>query len=98
MSHCAASPWSQVGHLGDFVHGTRDKDHHELGQGASELEYRIERLTLPSELVVDPFCGDGAVPVACIVTNRRFISTEIDAGVAAAAARARCAEYRKMAR
>ncbi len=82
-------PW-----FGDFVHGTRDKDHHALGQGASELEYLIERFTLPGQLVCDPFCGGGAVPVACVTTKRRYVATEVDPGVAAAA-RARIAGYRK---
>lgn len=80
--------------FGDLVHGNRDKDHHELGQGANELEYWIERLTLPNQLVVDPCCGGAAVPVACLATNRRYVSTEIDPGVAAAA-RARIVGYRK---
>jgi hypothetical protein len=78
----------------DFVQGNRDKDHHDWGQGVDGLKYFLERFTSPDELVVDPFCGGGPVPVACIATGRRYIATEIDPGVAAAA-RARVARFQK---
>jgi len=29
-------------------------------------------------VVLDPFCGSGTVPIACIRTNRHFIGTEIE--------------------
>lgn len=41
----------------------------------------IERLVLASssegDLVFDPFCGSGTVPVVCLELNRRFIGCEI---------------------
>jgi hypothetical protein len=80
--------------LTDLILGTRDKEHHWMGQGAEEFRYFIERLTEPEQLCVDPFCGGGTVPEACVATNRRFIGTELDPGVAAAA-RARIAAFRK---
>ncbi|GAG07985.1 unnamed protein product, partial [marine sediment metagenome] len=71
--------------------GGRDKQHHEWGQDAQEAMYWIEHLTAPGELVVDPFCGGGTIPVACKLTRRRWLATEIDEGNAAVA-RKRLAE------
>lgn len=34
--------------------------------------------SLPGQLVLDPFAGAGAVPVACAETGRQFIGCEID--------------------
>ena len=65
-----------------------------MGQGLEQFQYFVERLTEPGQLVVDPFCGGGTVPVACIATGRRFVATEIDPGVAAAA-RARVVRFQK---
>jgi len=62
-------------HLED---GGRDKEHHDWGQDQSEVEYLIEKLTSPGELVVDPFCGGGSVPAAAKKMGRRWIATEID--------------------
>ncbi len=64
------------------------------GQGVDQVRYFIEKLTEPGQLVVAPFCGDGAVPEACVATERNYIATEDDPGVAAAA-RARVAAFRK---
>ncbi len=81
----AAEP---CGWLKDVQAGSgRDKDHHEWGQSVGEAQYWIERMTLPGGLVVDPFCGGGTVPVACKLSGRRWIASEIDAGVAAEARR-----------
>jgi 16S rRNA G966 N2-methylase RsmD len=63
----------------DFQQGTgRDKRFHEWGQNAKEAAYWIDKLTKPGALVVDPFCGGGAIPAACKATGRRWIATEID--------------------
>jgi DNA methylase len=78
----------------DLIPGERDKLHHSWGQGLKQLQYLVEHLSEPGQLVVDPFVGGGTVPVACVSTGRRYIATEIDPGVAAAA-RARVAEFRK---
>ena len=79
----------------DFILGTYDKKHHWMGQGVEQFQYFVERLTEPGGLVVDPFVGGGTVPVACIATGRRYIGTELDPGVAAAA-RARVTEFRRV--
>src|ERR1017187_5481918 len=80
--------------LTDMILGKRDKEHHWMGQGVEQFRYFVERLTEPGGLVVDPFCGGGTVPVACVATGRRYIATEKDRGTAAAA-RARIVGYRK---
>jgi hypothetical protein len=78
----------------DLISGVRDKEHHSWGQGVRQFQYLIENLTEPGQLLVEPFCGGGTVPEACIMTGRRYIATELDPGVAAAA-RARVAAFRK---
>jgi DNA modification methylase len=57
--------------------GGRDKEHHDWRQDQSKVEYLIDKLTQPGELVVDPFCGGGAVPAAAKRAGRRWIATEI---------------------
>lgn len=74
--------------------GGADKDHHKWGQASNEFEYWIDRLTLPGSLVVDPFCGGGAVPEACVAMHRQYVATELDPAVAAAA-RARVVKFQK---
>lgn len=70
----------------DFIDGGgRDKKYHAWGQDAQEATYWIERLTLPGALIVDPFCGGGAIPVACKATGRRWIASEVDENTAAIA-------------
>jgi hypothetical protein len=71
--------------------GGRDKQHHDWGQDESEVEYLIQRLTEPGQLVVDPFCGGGTIPAACKLLGRRWLATEIDRATALVA-RKRLAE------
>jgi hypothetical protein len=69
-----AAEWVQ-----DFIDGGgRDKTYHDWGQDANEATYWIEKLTDPGALVCDPFVGGGAIPVACYLTKRRWVGTEID--------------------
>jgi site-specific DNA-methyltransferase (adenine-specific) len=65
--------------------GGRDKAYHEWGQDAAEATYWIEKLSPPGGLVVDPFCGGGAIPAACKATGRRWIATELNPEHAATA-------------
>ncbi|MCZ2153415.1 MAG: hypothetical protein LC114_05875 [Bryobacterales bacterium] len=78
----------------DLIPGERDKNHHKWGQGLRQVQYLVEHLSKPGQLVVDPFCGGSTVPVVCVATGRRYVATELDLGVAAAA-RARVAEFVK---
>ena len=58
--------------------GGRDKKYHDWGQDESEAEYVINRLTRAGDLIVDPFCGGGAIPAACKSLGRRWLAAEID--------------------
>jgi hypothetical protein len=71
--------------------GGRDKQHHHWGQDESEVQYLIQRLTEPGQLVVDPFAGGGTIPAACKLLGRRWLATEIDRATALVA-RKRLAE------
>ncbi len=62
-----------------------DKRFHKLGQNVQEAAYWIEMLTPVNGLVVDPFCGAGTIPLACKLTNRRWLATDIDEKAAALA-------------
>jgi 16S rRNA G966 N2-methylase RsmD len=62
----------------DVVTGAREKSHHDWQQAVSEASYFIDLLTQPDDLVVDPFCGGGTTPVACIQSGRKWASFEID--------------------
>lgn len=65
--------------------GGREKDTHDWQQAECEFAYLIRKLTLPGDLIVDPFCGAGTVPAACKRMNRRWVATELDAATAVAA-------------
>lgn len=62
----------------DVVTGAREKSHHDWQQAVSEARHFIDLLTQPDDLVVDPFCGGGTTPVACIKSGRKWASFEID--------------------
>ena len=69
--------------LSDLLEGGgRDKAHHDWGQDESEVEYLIQRLTEPGQLVVDPFCGGGTIPAACKTLGRKWLATERDRNTA----------------
>ncbi len=93
----AKPPVKKVVHrwFADLVEcGRDDKNHHKWGKSVDEVRHLLEVFTQPGQLVVDGFVGGGATPIACEALKRRFIGTELDSGVAAAA-RARVAEFRK---
>lgn len=46
------------------------------------LRALIELTTLPTQTVLDPFCGSGSVLVAAKATNRRYLGFEIDRAAA----------------
>jgi hypothetical protein len=63
--------------------GGREKDLHEWQQDLFSAKYLVEKLTSPGDLIVDPFCGAGTIPLACKILGRKWIATEIDADTAA---------------
>lgn len=62
----------------DVVTGAREKSHHEWQQAVSEACYFIDLLTDPDGFVVDPFCGGGTTPTACVQLGRKWAAFEID--------------------
>jgi SAM-dependent methyltransferase len=64
--------------VNDTVTSQREKSHHEWQQAEEEARYFIELLTEEDGFVVDPFCGGGTTPVACINTGRKWAAFEID--------------------
>jgi len=78
--------------LDDLVRSPhRDKTHHPWQQHADPARYYIDALTLPGELVVDPFCGSGTTALAAAALGRRWITYDVDAD-AVAIARSRLKE------
>ncbi len=53
------------------------KEGHPWGQPSSEAEEIIDAFTEPGDVVLDPFCGSGTVPMAAMALGRRTIASEI---------------------
>jgi 16S rRNA G966 N2-methylase RsmD len=64
--------------INDVATGSREKSHHEWQQSEEEARYFIELLTEKDGFVVDPFCGGGTTPAACIALGRKWAAFEID--------------------
>lgn len=64
--------------IADFIESKPSKSHHEWEQGIEEALYYIEHLTVPNELVLDPFCGSGTTCIAARRLGRRYLAFEID--------------------
>lgn len=62
----------------DVTSGGREKDLHEWQQAESEAAYFIEHLSLPGQVVVDPFCGSGTVLSAAKKLGRQYQGIEMD--------------------
>ncbi|MGA2254594.1 MAG: DNA methyltransferase [Thermoguttaceae bacterium] len=77
---------SAAGWITDLLRGDgKDKSVHEHQKTIGDVENYIHRLTVPGDLVVDPYCGSGTVPAACKRLGRKWLATEIQAGTARAA-------------
>jgi 16S rRNA G966 N2-methylase RsmD len=64
--------------VNDVATGSREKSHHEWQQSEAEARYFIDLLTEQDGFVVDPFCGGGTTPVACVGLGRKWAAFEID--------------------
>lgn len=62
-----------------------DKRFHIWGQDERTASYYIDCFSSPEDVVWEPFCGGGTVPVVCKQLERRWLAFEIDAEVAARA-------------
>jgi hypothetical protein len=62
-----------------YTVGCHGKQYHDWEQPLTPWLYWLERLTLPGELIVDPFCGSATVGVALRdIGGRRYIGTDVD--------------------
>ena len=57
-----------------------DKDWHAWGQGAGGVQVPIEHLTVPGELIVDPFAGAAQWGRVANQMGRRWLGADIAAG------------------
>ena len=74
---------STAGWITDYLHSAgREKDSHNWQKTLTDVEYLIEKLTAPGQLIVDPFCGSGTVPAACKKLGRRWLACELDSQTA----------------
>lgn len=69
----------------DIIRIPNKKTKYENGTNMHDTEKPIELMKIlienssnETDLVVDPFFGIGAVPIACALTNRKFYGCEID--------------------
>ena len=54
------------------------KEVHDWAQSTVEADYYIKYLTIPNEIVYDPFLGSGTFGISAIKQKRQFIGVEID--------------------
>lgn len=66
--------------MGDVVKSdANDKRFHHWGQSESGMAGLIERVSLPGDTVLDPFCGGGTTGAVALAMNRLFIGVDSDA-------------------
>jgi DNA modification methylase len=59
-----------------------DKRFHTWGQDESSARYYIDCFSEPGDIIFDPFCGGGTTPVIAKMTDRNYLSFEIDQNTA----------------
>lgn len=63
--------------------GEKELDDHPWQQAEGPIRELVRMLTLPSELVLDPFVGSGTTVAAAVAEGRRFVGCDLDAGAVA---------------
>jgi len=63
--------------------GEKELDDHPWQQAEGPIRELVRMLTLPSELVLDPFVGSGTTAAAAVAEGRRFVGCDVDAGAVA---------------
>ena len=65
---------------GDVIPGGdgNDKRFHDWGQSEVQMAWLVERVSLPEQIILDPFCGGGTTDVAALRLGRQFIGIDID--------------------
>lgn len=51
---------------------------HPTGKPIQLYAYLCNLFTHPYDIVLDPFCGSGTTPIACLLTNRHYIGLELE--------------------
>ena len=54
------------------------KELHEWAQSTIESDYYIKYMTIPNDIVYDPFLGQGTFGISAVKLDRQFIGCEID--------------------
>ncbi|MGI9518537.1 MAG: DNA methyltransferase [Pirellulaceae bacterium] len=52
---------------------------HPNHRDANKMAMLVKMMTKPGETVLDPFCGSGAIGIACVMLRRNFIGIELHA-------------------
>jgi site-specific DNA-methyltransferase (adenine-specific) len=55
-----------------------DKRFHHWGQSESGMADLIDRVSMPGQTILDPFCGGGTTGVVALKMNRLFIGIDSD--------------------
>jgi DNA modification methylase len=58
--------------------GLESGNTHCTAKSLSLYSYLINLFTFPHDLVLDPYCGSGTTPIACVLTNRHYIGLELE--------------------
>ena len=74
-----------------------EKTLHPWQQPLGAMRAFVERLSVPGDLVVDPFCGTGTTGVAAVTLGRRFVGCDVD-GEIVQVARARIGAAKQTAK
>jgi len=71
---------SGKGRRPDLIHHTEtsEKNGHPCPKPIHFMERLVERVSMPDDLIADPFMGSGTTGVACVKLGRRFIGIEIE--------------------
>jgi site-specific DNA-methyltransferase (adenine-specific) len=68
------------GFIEDLTSTAKDKKtFHKWQQGQAHARDLIARLSVPGDLVFDPFCGGGTTAAAAVASQRRILTCDIDA-------------------
>jgi hypothetical protein len=77
-----------VGDVASSKVNDNDKRFHGWGQSESGMGDLLDRVSMPGQVVLDPFCGGGTTGVVAVRMNRLFIGIDCDeAAIATTAAR-----------
>ena len=69
----------------DVVRGERSKSHHDWSQDEQTPEQLIQSYSVPSEIVLDPFCGGGTTPLVAKRVGRKCFACDADIAAVAMA-------------